>query len=298
MLDKTAIIVVTYRRNALLAKLFASLASQDEAPDWIVVVDNDGAARALVDGLQPVLPGTGIVYRHPEANLGGAGGFALGVETAMALGAEWLWFMDDDVELLPDAFAHVEKWSRKHRFFIGRRQNRDGSEFFYQPRFNEFLAIPVPDLSFDFATCDEFLTDVVSFEGCVVHRSIVEAIGIPDARFFLSWDDIIYGWLAARHTPVAIVSDFLLRRTQDAPTIGFLGRRIAKPSRLYVFHFFKNRRIVKEYFKAGGKYNAIGFRLGTVVLIGKELYRGAAAGELLAVSRLIARGLITRGVRP
>jgi len=295
MLEKTAIIVVTYRRNALLRVLFGSLADQQRAPAWIVVVDNDGEAGPLVDEVRPTLPASHVEYRLPDQNLGGAGGFALGVETAMALGAEWIWFMDDDVMLLPDALDSVERWAGKHRFFIGRRQNRDGSEYFYQPRFNEFLAVPVPDFKFDFTQADEFLTDVVSFEGCVVHRSIVEAIGIPDARFFLSWDDIIYGWLAAHHTKVAIVSDFILRRTQDVPTIRFLGRQIAKPSHLYVFHFFKNRRIVREYFKAHGKYNRVGFRIGTLVLIGKELYRGAAAGELLAISRLIAKGLLTRG---
>ena len=90
------------------------------------------------------------------------------------------------------------------------------------------------------------------------------------------------------------MSDFILRRTQDVPTIRFLGRRVAKPSHLYIFHFFKNRRIVREYFKAHGKYNPVGFRIGTLVLVGKELYRGAAAGELLAVSRLIAKGLLSR----
>lgn len=295
MLDKTAIIIVTYRRNALLRVLFESLSAQGRAPAWVVVVDNDGAAGALVDEIRPSLPGVRTEYRHPGENLGGAGGFALGVETAMDLGAEWIWFMDDDVMLLPGALETVERWAGKHRFFIGRRQNRDGSEFFYQPRFNEFLAVPVPDFDFDFSQADAFLTDVVSFEGCVVHRSIVEQIGLPDARFFLSWDDIIYGWLAARHTEVAIVSDFILRRTQDVPTIRIRGRQVAKPSHLYIFHFFKNRRIVREYFKAHGKYNPVGFRIGTLVLVGKELYRGAMAGELLAVSGLIARGLLARG---
>jgi glycosyltransferase involved in cell wall biosynthesis len=294
MLEKTAIIVVTYRRNALLQLLFDSLASQNEAPHWIVVVDNDGEAGPLIDDLRATLPSTRIEYRHPGSNLGGAGGFALGAKTAMALGAEWLWFMDDDVMLLPDAFTAMERWAKKHQVFIGRRQNHDGSEFFYQPRFNQFLAIPLPDMSFDFAKSDEFLTDVVSFEGCVVHRSIVETIGVPDARFFLSWDDIIYGWLAAHHTPVAIVSDFFLRRTQDVPTIRFLGRQVAKPSHLYVFHFFKNRRIVKEYFKKYRGYHPVGFRLGTIILVGKELYRGAATGELMTVSHLIAKGLFSR----
>lgn len=295
MLEKTALIVVTYRRNALLRLLLESLAAQDRAPGWLVVIDNAGDAEPLIGAMRRRLPGTEIAYTQPHANLGGAGGFALGAKTALELGAEWLWFMDDDVMLLPDASARLEHWAAKHRFFIGRRQNRDGSEFFYQPRFNNFLAMPVPDFSFDFTEADAFLTDVVSFEGCVVHRSIVDKIGIPDARFFLSWDDIIYGWLAAHHEPVAVVSDFFLRRTQDAPTIRFLGRRVAKPSHLYIYHFFKNRRIVREYFKVHEKYNPIGFRIGTLALIAKELYRGAAAGELVAVSRQIAKGLMFQG---
>ncbi|MEZ5769149.1 MAG: hypothetical protein R3D80_16855 [Paracoccaceae bacterium] len=62
-----------------------------------------------------------------------------------------------------------------------------------------------------------------------------------------------------------------------------------------MFHFFKNRRIVREYFKAQGKYNPVGFRLGTLVLIGKELYPRRAAGELWAVARLMAAGLMARG---
>ncbi len=293
MLEKTAIIVVTYRRNALLGKLFASLLDQKRAPGWIIVVDNGGEARPLVDALRTKL-GSAVRYLHPDQNLGGAGGFALGVETAMTLGAEWLWFMDDDVMLLPGALAKAEKWAARHRVFIGRRQNRDGSEFFYQPRFNTFLAIPVPDFSFSFDRADTFLTDVISFEGCMMHRSIIEKIGLPDARFFLSWDDIIYGWLAARHEPVAIVSDYFLRRTQDVPTIRFRGRHVAKPGHLYIYHFFRNRRLVRSYFRDHNAYNPLGFRLGTLLLVAKELYRGAAAGEFLAVSQLIFRGMTAR----
>lgn len=302
MMDNSAIVVVTYRRNELLQDLFASIVDQATHPAWIVVVDNGDEAAPLTDQLRADLPETEVVYTAPGKNLGGAGGFALGVETAMNLGAEWLWFMDDDVVLLPDAGTRVEKWAGKHRFFIGRRQNRDGSEYFYQPKFSDFLAIPLPDFSFSFDKAEEFSTDVVSFEGCVLHRSVVETIGPPDARFFLSWDDIIYGWLAAQHTPVVIVTDFLLRRTRENGTIRFLGRTVAKPSPLYVFHFFKNRRIVKEYFRKYRRYHPIGFRMGTAVLVGKELYRGLASGAPIAITRMIAKGLLyprrTGGVAP
>jgi len=79
------------------------------------------------------------------------------------------------------------------------------------------------------------------------------------------------------------------------PMIRFLGRQVAKPSHLYVFHFFKNRGIVKEYFKKYRGYHPVGFRVGTLVLVAKELYRGAATGEFLTISRLIAKGLLASG---
>ena len=35
-----------------------------------------------------------------------------------------------------------------------------------------------------------------------IHRDIVQQIGLPDPRFFIYWDDQIYGWLASRKTTV------------------------------------------------------------------------------------------------
>src|SRR4051812_3840283 len=87
------VVLVTHRRPDELAKSLDALSAQSRRPDHLVVVDNDDDERVrdLVDG-QPV-PTT---YLGSRRNLGGAGGFALGMLHALALGADWVWCADDD----------------------------------------------------------------------------------------------------------------------------------------------------------------------------------------------------------
>src|SRR6201996_825378 len=90
-------VVVTHRRPDELAKSLDALSSQSRQLDQLIVVDNDfsedgdDAVRDLVAG-QPI-PTT---YLGSRRNLGGAGGFALGILHALALGADWVWLADDD----------------------------------------------------------------------------------------------------------------------------------------------------------------------------------------------------------
>src|SRR5215475_6842838 len=86
-------VVVTMNRTELLAHSLKMIATQTRPPDHLVVVDNgpDQPAREVVDAC-PV-PSTYLVSHR---NLGGAGGFALGMLTALTMGAEWVWLADDD----------------------------------------------------------------------------------------------------------------------------------------------------------------------------------------------------------
>ncbi|HKV21662.1 MAG TPA: glycosyltransferase, partial [Mycobacterium sp.] len=93
MADTVYAVVVTHRRPDELTKSLDVLATQSRTLDHIIVVDNDAdeRVRELVAG-QPV-PTT---YLGSRRNLGGAGGFALGMLHALAAGADWIWLADDD----------------------------------------------------------------------------------------------------------------------------------------------------------------------------------------------------------
>ena len=78
--ETVAVVVVTYNRADLLARMLEGLAALDRKPDAVIVVDN-----ASTDHTQEVLaasdlPGLEVVTQAD--NLGGAGGFHLGMKAA------------------------------------------------------------------------------------------------------------------------------------------------------------------------------------------------------------------------
>src|SRR5690606_4481248 len=86
-------IVVTHKRRELLAESLKVLTSQSRPVDHLIVVHNGNEPEVaeLVEQ-QPVA----TTYLGSAHNLGGAGGFALGMLHALTLGADWVWLADDD----------------------------------------------------------------------------------------------------------------------------------------------------------------------------------------------------------
>lgn len=86
-------VVVTWNRRDLLAESLRSVLDQTQPPDHVVVVDNasdDGTA----DLLSAEFPGVQTI--RTTHNIGGAGGFALGIAAALRRPCDALWLLDDD----------------------------------------------------------------------------------------------------------------------------------------------------------------------------------------------------------
>jgi len=94
---RVAAIIVTYNRRDLLLRCIESIKNQSLAPDLIIIVDNastDGTLQFLKQ--QVVVGGDNIKIIELNENLGGAGGFCVGIATALELNFDWVWLMDDD----------------------------------------------------------------------------------------------------------------------------------------------------------------------------------------------------------
>ena len=182
-------VVVTHRRPDQLATSLAALASQSRLPDHLIVVDNDhdDRVRDLVAS-QPVA----ATYLGARRNLGGAGGFALGILHALALGADRVWLADDDgrpadstvlAELLACAERHrlaevspvvcdIDEPSRLA--FPLRRGLR------WRRRVDE---LPGADA--------DLLPGIASlFNGALFTADAVAAVGVPDLRLFMRGDEV------------------------------------------------------------------------------------------------------------
>ena len=268
------IAIVTFNRSHLLAGLLESITRMDPKPGHVVVVDNASSddTTEVVESFRDRV-GTELMYRRLESNTGGSGGFSEGMRIAYDLGSTWIWLMDDDVEVLPDGLARMGAWAPRFKTVQGRRYDYDGSEFYWQYRIAEKMAIPIPFAPAGFDESGYKEMNSGCFEGMFIHRDIVRQIGLPDPRFFIYWDDQLYGWLASRVTTSVIVDEFVLRRTREIKQWDMGIRHMNASSNAYRYYIMRNRAIIKKYYRANGVYHPLLFGLGTSLTFGKELIR-------------------------
>lgn len=269
-----AAVVVTYNRRDYLARLLPSLLESTRPLDAIYVVDN-ASTDGTVDWLTETYGANPVVVPVPlETNSGGAGGFHAGVVRAFRDGHDWFWLMDDDVTAIPDGLEGLLRFADRSGCIHGRRIDFHGGAFFWQPRINEFLGIPLPYLRDPFAGGNPvFETNSGVFEGMLVSRDVVAQIGPPDPRFFITWDDAVYALVASRVTTVVYVDHFSLRRQREQRQMSLAVRHLNDASDLFRYHVMRNRGYLAHYLRDLGSYQPVGFGIGTFLTLAKEFVR-------------------------
>jgi rhamnopyranosyl-N-acetylglucosaminyl-diphospho-decaprenol beta-1,3/1,4-galactofuranosyltransferase len=179
-------VVVTHRRSALLRRSLAALAAQTRPVDAVVVVDN-AAEQATED----VVRGSGlpVTYLPSRRNLGGAGGFALGMLHALSLGADWVWCADDDGRPADDTvLATLLDAAQRHGLAEVSPLVTDESD-------PERLAFPLRRglrwrrRRSDFAGLDLLPGYASLFNGALFRAEALDVVGVPDYRLFFRGDE-------------------------------------------------------------------------------------------------------------
>ncbi|RZS45107.1 rhamnopyranosyl-N-acetylglucosaminyl-diphospho-decaprenol beta-1,3/1,4-galactofuranosyltransferase [Herbihabitans rhizosphaerae] len=179
-------VVVTRHRRELLTDSLKLLATQTRLPDHLVVVDNgpDEPARDVVEACP--LPST---YLQSKRNLGGAGGFALGILHALSLGADWVWLADDDGR---PADEHVLATLLDEAETRGLAEVSPVVSNIAAP---ESLAFPLRRGLTWKRTARELGTDFLPgiaslFNGALFRASTLDVVGVPDYRLFFRGDEV------------------------------------------------------------------------------------------------------------
>lgn len=179
-------VVVTYNRKTLLRECLSALLSIEDEELKILVVDNastDGTAECVAEFSHKRLE-----YVNTGSNLGGAGGFYVGVKHATREGCDYIWLMDDDCIASPEAYFALRKFAKGKRFgflsSVAKTTDGDICEMNVQ-RISVFRSVK------DFergATKIKF----ASFVSLFLSREAVERCGLPIKEFFIWGDDWEY----------------------------------------------------------------------------------------------------------
>ncbi|WP_107772153.1 glycosyltransferase [Nocardioides sediminis] len=225
MTETVAVVVVTYNRADLLVGMLAGLAAQTRRPDVVVVVDNASTdhTRDVLEAHAARPDALVLDVVHQESNTGGAGGFHTGVRRAYEGGWDRIWLMDDDVVPAPDCLATL--MATDGDCLMAVREDLSGALCEKAAvRFDMAnpLAVRPKTASVDstYASREEMpaLVEVenVAFEGYMVRRRVVDAIGLPDPTFFIFYDDVDWALRARRAGfTISAVRDAVLVRQLD-----------------------------------------------------------------------------------
>lgn len=233
---KVYAVVVTFNRLALLQKTIAGLQAQTHALHSIVVVNNSST-----DGTKKWLDSQDSLTVIHQENVGGAGGFRTGVQLALQSGADWVWLMDDDVVPKKNCLEVLMQYTTVSHCINPVHVQPDGSLSDEERWFDatDCSIVNLYNQSYRHGK-KLWFRNLGSFEGMVIAREIVEKIGLPDARFFVAHDDLIYGYLASKYTNIAVVSDAVMKRQP-------VNKPLASMHNYDYYYMYRNLWILEEY---------------------------------------------------
>lgn len=184
---KIAAVVVTYNRKDFLLRCIEKLQNQTYNNFDIFIIDNnsnDGSGEAITSIID-----NRIKYYNTGENLGGAGGFAYGINKVGELGYDYCWVMDDDTMVRVDALSSLISKMQKidASFICSRVLWKDGKAC--------FMNTPPTACRmcfFDTKAMELGLIHVLgcSFVSCLVNMTYVQKMGLPIREFFIYGDDV------------------------------------------------------------------------------------------------------------
>jgi rhamnopyranosyl-N-acetylglucosaminyl-diphospho-decaprenol beta-1,3/1,4-galactofuranosyltransferase len=175
-------VVLTYNRLHCLKECIAAIKAQTRRPESIIVVDN-GSEADTGDWLRQQ-EGLHIVTIHP--NIGPAAGMKKGLKEAFEKGFQFIWCMDDDG--LPDPKAlqvlmetRPELVGIKNSIVLDIKNPKD-IVFKIQGVGDTLDSIKEPYVD----------GDINPWNGTLIHRDVIAAMGYPKEELFLWGEETEY----------------------------------------------------------------------------------------------------------
>jgi len=251
-------VVITLNRPESASRCLESVFTGSLRPNRVIVVDNGSA----VPYTSPPEYQQDVEVVRLEHNTGPAGGAAAGQRKALDIGADWIWMLDDDAVVEPDALVTLlertfTERARSYYRSVCYNMSQPELPFFNSFTYNRHTGIlrPVPRERY---LESEFTFDACSMAGLFVPCTLFDEVGLFDASLFGWYDDTEFTLRATLHhfQGYAIPASRLLHPSANRRHLRFLGRSLAilvdEPARLY--YGTRNSILVQRRFLTRGRF--------------------------------------------
>ncbi|WP_334170989.1 glycosyltransferase family 2 protein [Sinomonas sp.] len=231
-----AAVVVSFNRLGFLRECLSALKGQTRKPDEIIVVDN-GSTDGSAEYVREEHPD--VVLFETGANLGGAGGFAWGVELAIARGHQAAWLMDDDACPELDALAPLAElfatMNPKPSFLASLvTAGRDTFNRRNPPVISQDAGQQVAAHEFD-----AIAIEAATFVGVLINLELAKTTHLPFSDFFIWIDDSEYTHRLSQMAPAMVVPASQVNHPDVAAKAKDLGPRV-------FYHIRNNLWFIRE----------------------------------------------------
>lgn len=201
---KVGIVLVTFNRLQSLREALRRYEQQTKLPEYILVVNNastDGTKQFLNEWKAQSVKGIEKIVITSNENLGGSGGYALGIKNACDLDSEFIFLADDDAMADVDMLAKLEKgysFLKKNNIknisaLCTAIFNYDKHEYLHRCLVKsgafgvKFVGVPEEEYSRKY-----FRVDILTFVGACISKKAIEQIGNVKTEYFIYFDDSEY----------------------------------------------------------------------------------------------------------
>lgn len=135
----------------------------------------------------------GLVLIRAGANLGFAGGCNVGLRYGMTLGAKYLWLLNNDTVVVPDALTKMVALAESEQGL-----GLVGSVLYYSHKPKIVQAYGGGTVDWWWATSDHSCgppasnLDYISGASLLIRGSVAESVGLLDESYFFYWEDVAY----------------------------------------------------------------------------------------------------------
>lgn len=232
-MKKICAVIVTYNRLECLKETLNAIEKQSLPLAGILVFDNhstDQTVKYLQDKGYSEISGKDeeIIrksYFCSETNLGGSGGFSQAVQIASKGDFDYIWVMDDDVAPVESCLATLLNSMEANNVQVG-VPARIGKDF------TDKVCVDL-DLSNMFKffiwwrkkyakrplNKDTYFVQDMTFEGPLISVPLINRVGIPDASYFIQFDDTDYAQRLLHFSKIIYVKDAVIKRQLPAKII-------------------------------------------------------------------------------